>query len=122
MSVREVFRIFHQFDPGDYLAILQGEHGATPHPTEPGAYLVEDLPFYEPKTAEDYVFVTSFNYAPLPGVLIEALAEHTELVPDEALIVWLIEQDSWFETTLGEVRQRFAEMKAAKSEMPPQKY
>jgi len=121
MSVREVFRIFHQFSPDDYLAILQRERGAVPHPSQPGAYLVDELPFYKPRSAEDYVFVTGFNYAPLSSVLIEALAEHTEIVPDEVLIVWMIEQDSWFETTMGEARQRFAEMKVAKGETIPPK-
>lgn len=115
MSVRETFRIFHPFDPDKYLVILQQEYGAKPHPAQPDAYMVDDLPFFKPRLAEDYVFVLGFNYAPLSGILIEALAGHPELLPDEAEVVWMIEQDSWFETTMGEARQRFLEMDATES-------
>jgi hypothetical protein len=104
MSVREVIRFFHQFDSEEYLSILKNENGAVEHPSQPDAYMVDELPFYTPTEKEEYVYVLSFNHIPLSGVLIEALVNHPELVPDEVLIYWTIEQDLWLETTMGEVR------------------
>jgi hypothetical protein len=104
MSVREIIRFFHQFDAEEYLSILKSERGAVDHPFQPDAYMVDDLPFYTPIEKAEYVYVLSFNRVPLSGVLIEALVNHPELVPDEALIYWTIEQELWFETTMGEAR------------------
>ena len=74
MSVKENIQFFHEFDPNAYLSILLEENAATEHPSQPNAYLIEGLPFYKPKWIEDHVSVLSFNYAPLPSILIEALA------------------------------------------------
>jgi len=106
MSVRENIQIFHRFDVETYLAILKTEHGVKNHPAQDGCYLLEDLPFYEPQQTDEYVFVLGFNYAPLPGLLIEALASHSELVPDDVLIRWTIEQELLLDTTMGEIRSR----------------
>jgi len=106
MTVRENIQIFHQFDVETYLEILKTEQGAKDHPGQPGCYLVDDLPFYKPKQADEYVFVLGFNCVALPGLLIEALASHPELVPDEVLIRWTIEQDLLLDTTMGEIRSK----------------
>lgn len=113
MSVREVIRFFHHFDPDAYLAILAQEQGASTHPSQPNAFMVDDLPFYKPTQAEEYVFVVGFNYVPLPAVLIEALANHPELVPDDVLVFWTIEQEALVEKTMGEVRNKIVEVDAA---------
>jgi hypothetical protein len=113
MSVREVIRFFHQFDPEAYLSILMREQGASPHPSQPNAYMVDELPFYKPQEAEEYVFVVGFNHVPLPSILIEALATHPELVPDEVLVFWTIEQEVLAEKTMGEVRNKIIEVDAA---------
>ena len=83
MSVRENIQIFHHFDVDTYLEVLRAEHGAKDHPTQPGCYFVDDLPFYEPKEMDEYMSVLGFNLVPLPGVLLDALASHPELVPDD---------------------------------------
>lgn len=116
MSVREVIRFFHQFDTEAYLSILKQEQGAIPHPSQPNAFMVDELPFYKPQAAEEYIFVVGFNHAPLPGVLIEALATHPELVPDEALVFWTIEQEVLLEKTIGEVRNKIVEVDTAESD------
>jgi hypothetical protein len=104
MSVREVIRFFHQFDSEEYLSILKTERGAVDHPSQPDAYMVDDLPFYRPIEKTEFVYVLSFNRVPLSGILIEALVNHPEVVPDDVLIFWTIEQELLLETTMGEVR------------------
>jgi len=104
MTTRENIQIFHQVDVDTYLDVLKTEHGAEDHPTQPGYCLVDDLPFYKPKQVEEHVSVLGFNLVPLPGVLLDALANHSELVPDDALIVWTIEQELLLETTMGNIR------------------
>ena len=104
MTVRETIQIFHRFDVDTYLSILK-ERGAKEHPQQEGAYLIDDLPFYKPKQVDEHMSVLSFNYAPLPSIMINALVNHPELVPDDAEILWLIEQDSFLETTMGAVRR-----------------
>jgi len=74
------------------------------HPAQPNCYLIDGLPFYEPKQIEDHVSVLGFNYAPLSNQLIKVLNGHPELVSDEVVIVWTIEQDLVLETTMGKVR------------------
>jgi hypothetical protein len=106
MSVRENIQFFHQFDVEAYLAILACEYDAGEHPTQPNAYLIDGLPFYRPREIEDHVSVLGFNYAPLSDLLIQALISHPELVPDEVLVVWTIEQELFLETTMREVRRR----------------
>ena len=106
MSVRENIQIFHQFDVETYLEILKTEHEAKDHPAQPGCYLADDLPFYKPNQTDEYVFVLGFNCVPLPGLLIEALASHPELVPDDVLIRWTIEQELLLDTTMGEIRSQ----------------
>jgi len=106
MSLRENIQIFHHFDLDTYLEILKAKHGARDHPAQSGSYLLEGLPFYKPKQTEEYIFVLGFNNAPLPGLLIEALVNHPELVPDDVLIRWTIEQELLLDTTMGEIRKK----------------
>lgn len=106
MSVRENIQFFHQFDLDTYLEILKADYGAREHPTQSGCYLIDELPFYEPKWIEDHVTVLSFNYVPLSSLLIAALVNHPELVPDEMLICWTIEQELLLDTTIGEIRSK----------------
>ena len=104
MSVRENIQIFHKIDLDAYSEALRAAFGASKHPTQLGCYLIDNLPYYKPRWIEDHISVLGFNYLPLPGVLIEALASLSELLPDEVLIRWTIEQELLFETTMGEVR------------------
>jgi hypothetical protein len=106
MSVRENIEIFHPFDTKTYTEILKSEYGARDHPAQPGSFLIDDpeLPFYEPKTLEDHVSILGFNYALLSNLLIQAIIDHQELVPDDVLIRWTQEQDLVMEKTAGELR------------------
>ena len=106
MTIRENIQIFHKFDIGKYLEILETEQGSKKHPMQPGCYLIDDLPFYKPKWIEDHVSILGFNYVPLSGLLIHSLASHPELVPDSAEILWLIEQEVLLTTTLAEMRSK----------------
>jgi hypothetical protein len=122
MSLKENIQFFHQFDPDAYLTILLGEYAAKEHPSQPDAYLVEELPFYKPEQIDDHVSVLSFNYVPLPSILINALVNYPELVPDEVLICWTIEQDLLLETTMGEVRNKGLPSSNRKEEKTPESY
>jgi len=106
MSIRENIQFFHHFDVDTYLSFLREESCAQKHPEQAGAYLLDDLPFYAPKQIDEHVSVLSFNYAPLPSILINALVNHPELVPDDVEIRWIIEQDLFLETTMGSVREK----------------
>lgn len=108
MSIRENIQFFHRFDPGEYLRILLDEYGAQPHPRQPGAFLVDGLPFYSPQQAEEHTFVLGFNMAPLSQVLIRAMIFHPELVPDNMFIRWTQEQDLVAEGALRDFRQMLA--------------
>ena len=106
MSVRENIEASPPFDSKTYLDILKTEYGAKEHPEQPGSYLIGDpeLPFYEPREFEDHVSVLGFNYALLSNLLIQAIIDHPELVPDETRIRWTQEQDLVMEKTAGELR------------------
>ena len=73
---------------------------------QPGCYLVDGLPFYEPKQYDKYVSILGFNLVPLPSVLLDALANHPEIAPDETAVIWTIEQDLFLQTTIGEIREK----------------
>ena len=106
MTVRENIQIFHQFEIEAYLEILKSEHGAKEHPNQPGCYLADDLPFYKPRQINEHVSVLGFNLVPLPGVLLDAIANHPEFVPDETKVIWTIEQDLLLDTTMREIRSK----------------
>ena len=106
MTVRENIQIFHSFDIDTYLQILETEQGAKEHPTQPGCYVVDSLPFYKPRQADEYVYILGFNLIPLPGVLLDVLANHPEMVPNGTAIVWTIEQELLLDTTMGEIRNK----------------
>ena len=107
MSLRENIQFFHQLDPDEYLKVLREEFSAHEHPSQSGAFMVDELPFYEPRQIEDHISILSFNYAPLSDLLIEALINNPELAPDTTIVHWLQEQDVIMEATLGELRKKF---------------
>lgn len=104
MSMRENIQIHHQFDVDTYIDILK-ENGAVEHPAQEGAFIIEEDPFYAPRQIDEHVSILSFNYFPLPMVLLHALINYPELVPDDVEIIWLVEQDSFIETTMGIIRE-----------------
>lgn len=104
MSIHENIQIFHDVDVEKYLAILIREYGAIEHPQQADAYLLEKLPFHKPQIAEGYVFILSFNMRPLSYLLIQALADHPELTPADAKILWTQEQELLLETTVGKIK------------------
>ena len=61
---------------------------------------------YKPKQTDEYVSILGFNLVPLPNVLLDALANHPEMIPDETAIVWTIEQELFLQTTIGEIREK----------------
>ena len=113
MSVRECIAISHPVDIEQYLKVLQTEFGAQVNPDEEGSYLIGDppLPFYKPEHFEGHTYISGFNYRPLPEVLVIALAQHPELVPELTRVSWTTEQEGLFIGTLAEVRQRVEQEK-----------
>lgn len=106
MSIHENIQIFHNVDIEKYLAILFREYGAIEHPEQADAYLLEELPFYKPQMGEGYIFILSFNMRPLSYLLIQALAEHSDLAPAETKILWTQEQELLLDTEVGELKDK----------------
>jgi len=108
MSVRECIWVHHPVNVENYIKVLKEEFGARPHPKQEGAFLIGDppLPFYQPKLIDERLAITSFNYIPLPDVLLEALTHHPELAPPSAQVNWTMEQDQLFDGTLEGTGQR----------------
>ena len=106
MSIYENIRFSQPFDAEEYLDILKNEFGAKEHPAQANCFLIgnPELPFYEPRQQADYGSVLGFNYAPLSSLLIQAIIDHPELVPDDGNICWTQEQDLIMEKTTGELR------------------
>ena len=109
MSVRENIELYGLPDEEPYVEILISEFGAAKHPGQVDAYILEGLPFYAPRRADDHLSVLSFNSIPLPVSLIEALMAHAELFPDDIPVRWTHEQDLIFEATLGQLRGQEAQ-------------
>ena len=103
MSIRENIQVFHPIPVIAYLDVLMDAYGLENHPQQPGAYLVDGLPFYQPQQSEEYVFVLGFSMLPLSQVLIQVLVEHGELASEQTLIRWTQEQDLVAEGTLNEL-------------------
>lgn len=110
MSVRETIWFFGQFDADRYVDVLKREHNIVEHPNEPGAYLAGDSPFYEPVLTDEFAVIVGFNKVPLAGVLIDVLVGHSELVSDDTIVFWLVEQDVLSETTMGKLRNKRVEI------------
>lgn len=108
MSIRENIQIFHKLDIEEYLEILEKEYGAREHPIQANSHLIDDpkLPFYQPTQCDEHVFIMSFNYAPLSSLLIQALIDHPELIPQNALVRWTAEQELILENAIGELRSQ----------------
>ena len=106
MSFRENMQFFHQFDIEEYLSILKKEYEARDHPMQAGSYLIDDpeLPFYKPTQSDEHVFIMSFNYAPLPNLLLQALIDYPDLITPDTLVRWTSEQELIVESTIEELR------------------
>jgi hypothetical protein len=76
MSVRENLEIYGLQDEERYINVLTDEFGGTRHPSQEGAYILEALPFYAPRLADDHISLLGFNNTPLPDSLIQALVDH----------------------------------------------
>jgi hypothetical protein len=103
MSVRENLELYGIQDETRYVNTLTTEFGATKHPKQRGALILEGLPFYAPRFLDDHISILSFNNIPLPDALIQALVDHRELFPDNILIRWTQEQDLILEGTPGQL-------------------
>ena len=104
MSIRENIQIFAQININQYLGVLKNNYGASHHPNEPGALLVDELPFFVPQQIENHISILGFNMAPLSPLLIQVLVDHSELAPEDTLIRWLQEQTLVMERRLGDIR------------------
>ncbi len=56
-----------------YISTLTTELGATRHPSQTRAYILDGLPFYAPKLLQDHISIFSFNEISLADALIELL-------------------------------------------------
>ncbi len=106
MSVRENIELYGLEHAEQFVELLSSEIGATKHPRQEDAYVLESLPFLAPRRMEDHISILSFNNVPLPDSLIEALLDHPEFFPDGILFRWTQEKDLLFEATLGQLRGR----------------
>ena len=93
MSIRENIQFFHTINIEKYLDTLREEHGIRKHPIQPGAYLIDGLPFYRPMQTGVYTFILGFNMAPLSPKLIQTLANHPELASESTSFRWTQEQE-----------------------------
>jgi hypothetical protein len=108
MSIRENLEISQLLDLKQYTRILLRDFGAEKHPVQEDALVLNDQPFYSPRSTGDHISILSFNYAPLPYSLVKALIEHPELVSDYVIVTWTQEQDLVWQGTLGELRRRYS--------------
>jgi len=108
MSYRECIQVFHPVDIQKYLAVLQTEFEARPHPQEPGAFLIDTppLPFRQPRIIEEHLSILSFNYLPLSANLIWALINHPELALATTIVLWTAEQDLVIKGALESLKQQ----------------
>jgi len=106
MSIRETIQFIPGIDIEQYLEVLKTDYCVDAHPSQPGAFLVDGLPFYCPKTLSGHTFILGFNYAPLPNVLLKPLIYNPELFSSDHLIRWTQEQELIMETTLSELRNQ----------------
>lgn len=104
MGLRENMQIFHPIDIDRYLDTLIAKYGVEKHPQQAGAYLIGGLPFYKPQRAEGYIFILGFNMTPLSSVLIQALADHHDLVPGDTQVLWTLEQDLIMDILLNDFK------------------
>lgn len=76
-----------------YREIFGKEYDAQKHLSQPDSFIVDHLPHYSPKHDEDHISILGFNKIPLPYSPLQEIIDHPELVPDDALIRWTIEQE-----------------------------
>lgn len=111
MSYRECLQVYSHVEIDKYLAVLQADFGAWPHPKQPDTFLIDDppLPFYRPRQFEPHLSILGFNYAPLSSLLILALIDHPELAPADTTVRWTAEQDLVAQGTLADLAELFGE-------------
>lgn len=111
MSVYECLAIYGRLDVARYLELLRTAHGARPHPHQANSFLIgePELPFYRPQQYDDHLTILSFNYAPLPSLLIRALVDHPGLAPAATVVRWMVEQEILMEGSLAELARRLDE-------------
>ena len=123
MSVRENIELYGLTDEEQYVEILIREFGAAKHSIQEDTYMLEGLPFYTPRLADDHLLILSFNNVPLPDSLVEALVSHPELFADDVIVRWTQEQDLRFEATLEQLRGRLANRqlprRRIRTDLPP---
>lgn len=86
MSIRENIEIYHPLDLDQFLEVLKRDDGVVEHPSQAGALIADNLPFYSPRISEDHVAVLGFNKIPLPDTIIQSLVDHPGLAPDDTII------------------------------------
>jgi hypothetical protein len=109
ISIRENLELYSQHDTDRYVEVLKDERGATDHPNQEGAYILDACPFCSPRSSGDHLSILSFKHVPLSDSLMQALVDHPEFFPDGILVRWTREQDLILEATLGQLRGRRAE-------------
>ena len=53
---------------------------------------------------DEYIIIMDFNYVPLSSLLIQALIDRPELIPQDTLVRWTAEQEIIMEKTIREMR------------------
>ena len=103
MSVWENIELQGNFDLVQYHEIVDSEYGTQKHPSQPYAFPVDCLPYYAPIHSVDHISIREYKKITLPYSLLQALIDHPELVPDDALVYWTIEQELLLEVLIGEL-------------------
>ncbi len=104
MSIREDFDLYGLPDTEQYVEVLSSEFGASRHPNQENAFILEQHPFYAPRPVEDHISTPGFNNIPLPDSPDPSTREPSGIFPDDILSRWTQEQDLIFEATLRELR------------------
>ncbi len=73
MSVRENIELYGLSAQEESAKTWIEEVGATEHPRQEDAYMLDGLPFHAPRPAGDHISILSFNNTPLPDALVEGL-------------------------------------------------
>jgi len=103
MSVRESIELYCKLDLEKYLEILGNEYVAQRPPSQPDEFVVDDLQYYSPKHNNDHIAILGFSKIPLPYSFLQAFIDRPDLVPDEVLDCWTIEQELLLEVLIGEL-------------------
>jgi hypothetical protein len=105
MSVRENIELFGLSSADQPAEVLNAKLGASKHPRQDNAYILENCPFHAPRQLEDHISIPSFNSLPIPDSLMDASVVHPELFSTDIAVRWTQEQDLMLGATLGELRR-----------------